>query len=153
MTPPFALHLVTLGVTDLKRAIAFYTNLGLPRRDQGSDSVAFFDAGGIVLSLFDRNALALDAGCAAQVAAPGTPSSPESTFSGIALAFNVADETAVARVITQAETAGARVLKPPQRAFWGGFSGYFADPDGHIWEVAHNPFWPLDAAGRPILPE
>lgn len=163
MTPTFGLHLVTLGVSDLSRAIAFYTAMGLPRRDQGSDSVAFFDAGGVVLSLFSRAALAADAG----MESAGVPSTPmdrpasatggaemaEPAFSGIALAFNVADEAAVARVIAQAETAGARVLKRPQRAFWGGFSGYFADPDGHIWEVAHNPFWPLDASGRPILPD
>ncbi len=163
MTPTFGLHLVTLGVADLSRAIAFCTAMGLPRRDQGSDAVAFFDAGGVVLSLFGREALAADAGMGtvgapeiamdhpAPVAGGAEPFKP--AFSGTALAFNVADEAAVARVISQAEAAGARILKSPQRAFWGGFSGYFADPDGHIWEVAHNPFWPLDAAGRPVLPD
>ncbi len=167
MTPTFGLHLVTLGVTELARSIAFYTAMGLRRRDQGSEKVAFFEAGGVVLSLFDRSALAADAGrCApaaasAEEAAPAellprggvssVPSRPD--FSGIALAFNVADEAAVGRVIAKAEAAGATVLKAPQRAFWGGFSGYFADPDGHVWEVAHNPFWPLDASGRPVLPD
>lgn len=163
MTPPFGLHLVTLGVADLPRAIAFYTAMGLPRRDQGSDAVAFFDAGSVVLSLFGRAALAADAG----LGGSNGPEAPEDqatrkadrsglhhpAFSGIALAFNVADEAAVARVIAQAEAAGARGLKSPERVFWGGFSGYFADPDGHVWEVAHNPFWPLDASGRPVLPE
>lgn len=163
MPPTFGLHLVTLGVTDLPRATAFYAAMGLPRRDQGSDAVAFFDAGGVVLSLFHRAALAADAG----IQTPVVPDTPEGqaaaatggaepskpAFSGIALAFNVADEDGVTRVIAQAEAAGARILKHPQRAFWGGFSGYFTDPDGHIWEVAHNPFWPLDASGRPVLPD
>ncbi len=167
MTPAFGLHLVTLGVADLEKAVAFYTAMGLARRDQGSDKVAFFDAGGVVLSLFDRGALAADAGLSdaatptgedaadvdRQSAAGADPAHPNRSFSGIALAFNVADEESVARVIAKAEAVGATVLKPPQRVFWGGFSGYFADPDGHLWEVAHNPFWPLDTAGRPVLPD
>lgn len=167
MTPTFGLHLVTLGVSDLAKAVAFYTGMGLARRDQGSDKVAFFDAGGVVLSLFDRSALAADAGLAnaskplAETTAPTDlppmadtdVALPRPGFSGIALAFNVADEGAVARVIAAAEGAGATILKTPRRVFWGGFSGYFADPDGHIWEVAHNPFWPLDAVGRPVLPD
>ncbi|WP_341990739.1 VOC family protein [Azorhizobium sp. AG788] len=167
MTPAFGLHLVTLGVADLEKAVAFYTAMGLARRDQGSDKVAFFDASGVVLSLFDRSALAADAGLTdastplAGTAAPTDPAPMADTaralskrsFSGIALAFNVADEEAVGHVMAAAEGAGATIVKTPQRAFWGGFSGYFADPDGHIWEVAHNPFWLLDAAGRPVLPD
>lgn len=159
MTPAFGLHLVTLGVADLEKAVAFYTAMGLARRDQGSDKVAFFDAGGVVLSLFDRGALAADAGLSDAATPTGVdtagadPARPDRNFSGIALAFNVADEESVARVIAKAEAVGATVLKPPQRVFWGGFSGYFADPDGHLWEVAHNPFWPLDTAGRPVLPD
>jgi len=71
---------------------------------------------------------------------------------GIALAYNARDKAEVDRVLIEAKTAGAKILKPAQEVFWGGYSGYFADPDGHPWEVAHNPFWPIGEDGRPILP-
>ncbi|WP_029005023.1 VOC family protein [Azorhizobium doebereinerae] len=152
MTPAFGLHLVTLGVADLARATAFYEGMGLKRRDAQSDAVAFFDAGGVVLSLFPRAALTADAGL--PPAPDGTaPDGAARDGCGIALAFNVAGEAAVEDVIASAAHRGAKVLKAPQRAFWGGYSGYFADLDGHIWEVAHNPFWPLDDRGRPTLPD
>lgn len=140
--PAFALHLVTLGVGDLGRAIAFYEAMGLERRAD-TQSVAFFMAGHVVLSLFPRDRLAEDA---------TVPDSPPADFAGLTLACNVAAPQEVARVIARAQAAGGRVVKPAQKAFWGGTSGYFADPDGHLWEVAHNPFFPFDAEGRLSVP-
>ncbi len=121
---------------------AFYEALGFKASAASNASVTFFDAGGPVLALFARCALAQDA--EVYDSHPGFP--------GVALAHNVNSEADVDRVIAEAVAAGAKPLKPGQRAFWGGYSGYFADPDGHIWEVAHNPFFPLDAAGRVTLP-
>ncbi|MFG1424168.1 VOC family protein [Roseixanthobacter liquoris] len=142
--PPLRLHLVTLGVADLPRSIAFYETLGLARRDRTTEGVAFFDAGGVVLSLFPRPALAADA----MRADTGTGG-----FSGIALAFNVPAADAVDAALAAAQAAGGTVVKAGQRVFWGGYGGYFTDPDGHLWEVAHNPFFPFDAAGRLVLPD
>ena len=140
MTPH--LSVVTLGVADIARARAFYEALGFKASADSNANVTFFDAGGVVLALFARSALANDAGVEDSV--PG--------FSGVSLAWNVADGAATDAAMALALSAGAKLLKPAQKAFWGGYHGYFADPDGHIWEVAHNPFWPLDANGRPQLP-
>ncbi|PPD28756.1 MAG: glyoxalase [Hyphomicrobium sp.] len=134
---------VTLGVADMVRARAFYERLGFKASSKSTESVTFFDAGGIVLGLYGRAALAEDA----QV------SDGAAGFSGIALAHNVGSDPEVDSVLAEAVAAGAKLLKPGQKVFWGGYSGYFADPDGHIWEVAHNPFLPLCADGRPQLPE
>jgi catechol 2,3-dioxygenase-like lactoylglutathione lyase family enzyme len=136
------LTLVTLGVEDVPRARDFYRRLGFVAAGPGSDSVAFFSAGGVVLALFGRKDLAKDA----------TVSDSRPGFSGVALAHNVRSEPEVEAVLKEAAAAGGRIVKPAQRAFWGGYSGYFADPDGHLWEVAHNPGFPLDAAGRIELP-
>jgi uncharacterized protein len=133
---------VTLGVDDVGRSRRFYQALGFKASSASQDAVAFFDAGGIVLSLFGRDALAEDVGV--------RPSQPG--FSGISLAHNVNSESEVDQVLGEAVAAGAKLLKPGQKAFWGGYSGYFADPDGHLWEVAYNPFMPLDANGRVTLP-
>ena len=125
------LSMITLGVRDLPRAVRFYEQgLGLPRLDLDSDSVAFFTLAGAWLGLYGREALAEDAG----VAAAG------SGFSGVALAHNVASREDVDATLAQAVAAGATLIKPGQDVFWGGYSGYFADPDGHLWEVAWNPF-------------
>jgi uncharacterized protein len=133
---------VTLGVSDIARARAFYEKLGFRASSASNASVTFFDGGGIVLGLYGRAALADDAHV------------PDGTrgFSGVALAHNVRSETDVAEVLAEAEAAGGTIVKPSQRAFWGGTSGYFADPDGHLWEVAHNPGFPLDGEGRVMLP-
>lgn len=133
---------VTLGVADIARARAFYERLGFKASASSNENVTFFDAGGLVLALFARTSLAADAKLADS--APG--------FSGVALAHNVFEPADVARVLAEAVAAGATLLKPAERAFWGGTSGYFADPDGHVWEVAHNPGFPLDAQGRVQLP-
>ena len=124
------ISMVTLGVTDLDRAIAFYRDgLGLPLND-GPDGVAFFGLNGSWLSLYARDSLAADA----TVAGEGDG------FRGFALAHNVATEAEVDQLLEDAVAAGARLVKPAQRVEWGGYSGYFADPDGFLWEVAHNPF-------------
>ncbi len=137
------LSLVTLGVADIARARRFYCDgLGWRESSAGNESVCFIDAGGVVLGLYGRAALAEDAG----VPPDG------GGFSGFALAHNVPSEADVDRVLAEAVDAGGILVKPGQKVFWGGYSGYFADPDGHLWEVAHNPFFPLDVAGRIQLP-
>lgn len=133
---------VTLGVADVAAARAFYERLGFKASSASQEGVTFFDAGGVVLALFARPALAEDAHVANSAPA----------FSGVALAHNVDSEADVDAVLAEAVAAGARLLKPGQRAFWGGYSGYFADIDGHLWEVAYNPFLPRDAHGRIALP-
>lgn len=126
------ISMITLGVSDLERSIHFYEQgLGLPRMDSPPE-VAFFTLNGSWLGLYGRESLAEDAG----VPAAG------SGFSGVTLAHNLESEAAVDELMGQAVAAGARLVKPPQKVAWGGYSGYFADPDGHLWEVAHNPlFW------------
>jgi catechol 2,3-dioxygenase-like lactoylglutathione lyase family enzyme len=121
--------LLTLGVVDLERAVRFYRDgLGLPQRPS-PPGVAFFPLRGTWLSLYAREALADDA----TVPAGG------SGFRGFTIAHNVASPDAVDRVLAEAAAAGGTLVKPGQRVFWGGYSGYFADPDGFLWEVAHNP--------------
>jgi catechol 2,3-dioxygenase-like lactoylglutathione lyase family enzyme len=132
-----SLTLVTLGVRDHARARSFYVTLGFDLLEGSNDSVSFLDVGGTLLALFGRSDLAADA----QVA--DTPTG----FSGIALARNVENEAAVDRVLQEAVAAGATLTKPGQKTFWGGYAGYFADPDGHLWEVAYNPYWTMDAEG------
>lgn len=141
--PAFRLHLVTLGVADVERAARFYETLGMKRRLSGAEGVAFFDAGGSVVSLYGRYDLARDAGM--ETMTPGSGS--------ITLAFNLGSEAAVDAAIDAAAKAGGKILKPGYRVFWGGYIGYFADPDGHVWEVAHNPQFPFDERGLLVLPE
>lgn len=143
LPPELRLHLVTLGVADLARASAFYEKMGLERRETGSEGVAFFRAGHVLLSLYPRHLLAEDAALA---------DNPPQPFAGLSLACNVASEPEVGALIARAVAAGGREVKPAQLVFWGGTSGYFADPDGHLWEVAHNPFFPFDAEGRLTVP-
>jgi catechol 2,3-dioxygenase-like lactoylglutathione lyase family enzyme len=131
--------LVTLGVADLSRSARFYEALGWVRTDQGNESVVFLQGEGIVLSLFGLEDLAEDAGLVPE---------PLPRFRGLTLAINLADEAETDRVFARALEAGGTAVKPPEKVFWGGYSGYFADPDGHLWEIAHNPFFALDAAGR-----
>jgi len=123
---------VTLGVADLGRAIRFYEDvLGLKRR-QTPPEVAFFEMGRTWLALYPRHLLAADAGVPAE----------GSGFAGFALAHNVRDEAGVDALLAQVAERGGRVVKPAQRADWGGRTGYFADPDGFLWEVAWNPHFP-----------
>lgn len=136
------INVVTLGVADVARARVFYEKLGFVASRDSSPNVTFFDAGGVVLALFGHDALAHDAHVV------GEPKG----FGGVTIAWNVASDAEVEAALAKAVAAGAHLMKPGQKVFWGGFSGYFADPDGHLWEVAHNPFWPLDEAGRVQLP-
>ncbi len=124
------ISMITLGVDDLERAIDFYQNgLGLPRRGEEQE-VAFFELNGTWLGLYGRAALAKDAGVEPQ----------GSGFNSFALAHNLGSEADVDAQMQQALDAGATLVKSPQKVFWGGYSGYFKDPDGHLWELAYNPF-------------
>jgi uncharacterized protein len=135
------LTLITLGVRDVARARAFYEALGFKAGTASQESVTFLDAGGVVLALYGRGALAEDATVADS--APG--------FSGVALAHNARSQADVDAVLAEAVAAGGELIKPAGKAFWGGYSGYFADPDGHLWEVAYNPYFRLGADGRVAL--
>jgi uncharacterized protein len=134
------ISMITLAVADMARAVRFYEQgLGLPRRASPPE-VAFFELNGSWLGLYGRAALAEDA----EVSAEGQG------FEGFALAHNLNSEAAVDALMARAEAAGAVVVKRPQKVFWGGYSGYFRDPDGHLWELAHNPFFwigPPDGGG------
>jgi len=133
--------IVTLGVDDLERALAFYRDgLGLPGdgivgQEFEHGAVAWFRLqGGVTLALFPRTSLAHDA---------GVPVGPRSATE-LSIAHNVRSPAEVDALVTRAEQAGGRVVKPPGPTFWGGYAGYFADPDGHLWEIAFNPNLPLD---------
>jgi catechol 2,3-dioxygenase-like lactoylglutathione lyase family enzyme len=129
------LSLVTLGVADLARAQRFYEALGWKRGNR-DDGVVFFQLPGMVLALWSRTALAEDA----RVADGGG-------FGGITFAYNARSRAEVDATLAEARAAGARILKPAEDTAWGGYSGYFADVDGHAWEVAWNPFWTISADG------
>lgn len=137
------ISLITLGVSDIAESTAFYERLGFKTSSASQDAITFMQAGGIVLALFGREALQEDAKAYDIWTGNG----------GIALAMNYASEADVDAMMEAAEAAGARILKPAQKAFWGGYGGYFADPDDHAWEIAHNPFWPMQENGRIGLPE
>ncbi len=126
------ISMITLGVRDLAAAVTFYQQgLGFPRMESPPE-VAFFTLNGTWLGLYGREALAEDA----------TVSVEGGGFAGVALAHNVASEAEVDETLAQAVAAGATLVKPGQKVFWGGYSGYFSDLDGHLWEVAYNPhFW------------
>ena len=122
--------LVTLGVAELARAQAFYDALGW-RAAEGSEGVVFYQAGGMVLALWGRDELAADSAV----------TDDRGGWGGVTLAYNTRTPAEVDEVIAQARAAGARIGREPAETFWGGYSGIFVDPDGHPWEVAHNPFW------------
>lgn len=133
------LNIITLGVADLDRSLHFYRDgLGWKPSSISNEHIAFFQLGAVLLALYPRASLAADA----QLPAAG------SGFAGFTLAQNVATRQAVDEALGCALAAGGTILKQAQEVFWGGYSGYFADPDGHAWEVAYNPFIKLDAAGR-----
>lgn len=124
------ISMITLGVADLQTSVMFYEKLGFPRMDS-PPSVAFFTLNGTWLGLYGREALAEDA----NVPADG------SGFGGFTLSHNLKSEAEVDTVMAEAKAAGANIVKPAQKADWGGYHGYFKDPDGHLWEIACNPFF------------
>jgi len=141
MTPQ-RVTLITLGVADLTRAKAFYAALGWAPTSQ-TEGVVFYQINGMVLGFFGLEDLAKDQGRADAPLGTGA----------MTLAQNFATEAEVDAAFATALDAGATLLKAPEKVFWGGYSGYYADPDGHVWEVAHNPFWPLNADGSLTLPK
>lgn len=146
--------LITLGVDDLDRATRFYEDLGW-RRSSASVTgvVAFLEGGNVALGLFGREALAEDAGLTVGLGTDGPADAKVTTGPAVALAMNVPEPGDVDTVLALAQRSGGRVTKPAERATWGGYSGYFVDPEGHLWEVAHNPGFPLDEDGKVTLPE
>lgn len=136
---PSRINLVTLGVEDLARSVAFYTSLGWPLSGPASPEIAFIHTAGPLLALFPFSDLQDDIGL------PRTPRG--GGFGGITLAVNVETEEAVAACLDDAVAHGATLLKASTKVHWGGVSGYFADPDGYTWEVAFNPFLPFDERG------
>lgn len=137
------LSIVTLGVADLTRSREFYQRLGWRRAMANSEGIVFFQAGGMALALYPRAELAKDA---------NLPPDGHG-FGGITIAYNARTREEVDAVLAEAQTAGATILKPAQEAFWGGYSGYFADPDGFPWEVAWNPFFMIAEDGALHLSE
>ena len=134
------LSLVTLGVADVARARTFYEALGWTTGAAPDDDVVFFQAGGMIVALWSRASLAEDSGV-------------EDTggWGGVTLALNMRSPAEVDAVVEEARRAGARVAREPAATFWGGYSGAFVDPDGHPWEVAHNPHWTLHDDGSVSL--
>jgi predicted lactoylglutathione lyase len=124
--------LITLGVADVQRARAFYERLGWTTETASDDDVVFFQAGGLVVALWGRQELAADSGVR-----------DTRGWGGVTLAHNVASPAEVDATLAQAKAAGATIPRAGADTFWGGYSGVFVDPDGHPWEVAHNPHWTL----------
>jgi len=133
------ISLVTLGVADLQRAVAFYENALGWKAEASPPGVVFFDLNGFVFALWPHTSMARDL---------DVPVETLPAYRGSALAYNARSEAEVDAVFDRLKAHGANILKPPHKTFWGGYSGYFCDPDGHVWEVAHNPFWPVRADGR-----
>ncbi len=133
--------LVTLGVADLPRARAFYEALGWTTGAGPDDDVAFFQAGGMIVALWSREKLAQDSGVA-----------DDGGWGGVTFAYNTRSPAEVDAVVEEARAAGAAIPREPGETFWGGYSGMFVDPDGHPWEVAHNPRWTIRDDGSVELP-
>ena len=136
------LSLVVAGTRDLPRAKAFYEGMGW-KAAPGPDDIAFFQLGGIIFGLYGVDALAAEANVA----------EPTDGFGGMALAYNGRTRKEVDSVLAEAVEHGGRLLKAAADTHWGGYSGYFSDPDGHVWEVAYNPFFPIDDDGAVRLPD
>ena len=143
MTLTPRINFVTLGVADIARARGFYERLGLRASSASNADVTFFDANGVVLGLFGHHALAEDAHVVA---------GPPPAYRGVALAWNATSEAEADAIVAHALACGGRLVKAAEKVFWGGYSGYFADPDGHLWEVAYNPYFPINPQGRIELP-
>lgn len=136
------LNLITLGVADFQKALNFYEKgLGWKKSEKSVDGLALFPLGGMTLALHPMEELAEDC----------TLGFEASVFSGMTISYNAKSEKEVEDVLSQVEKLGATIVKPAQRVYWGGYSGYFKDPDGYLFEVAYNPYWELDANDNLIL--
>jgi uncharacterized protein len=147
MPIPQRFSLVTLGVADVDAATAFYRRLGWRQSTHSVEGTTFFSTPGPIIALWTSPELAVDAGLATEADAP--QAAPP--FRGVALAINFDTRDEVDRALADWHAAGGRITKPAEETEWGGYSGYGADPDGNLWELAHNPFWPLDERGMPHL--
>jgi uncharacterized protein len=179
MGVPAAVSLITLGVADVEASTRFYSDLGFELSSASvPGEVSFFRTAGGLLALWGAQELAEDAAVRADtvpadtvpadtvpadtvpadtvradtVPADTVPADAVAGHRGVSLAVNVASESAVDDALAHAQASGARITRGARKVDWGGYNGYFADPDGHLWEVAYNPFWPLDDRGLPILP-
>jgi uncharacterized protein len=144
IAPNFAI--VTLGVTDLERSIRFYGDLGWERRGDVANGIVWFKTSGTWIGLYGYDELAEDARLDV------VPAEEQPTYRGITLAINLPSEDAVDLAFVRVQEAGGTIVKPATRAEWGGYSGYFADPDGILWEIAYNPGFPIDDEGRIEIP-
>ena len=137
------LNIVTLGVEDLERSLKFYRDgLGWKPSSASNENIAFFQMGGVAIALYPPEKLVEDV----------KTNSGSSGFSGITLAYKAKDEEEVDKVLKEVESLGATIVKKAEKVFWGGYSGYFADFDGHLWEVAWNPFFKFDESDNLVLP-
>jgi uncharacterized protein len=137
------INIITFGVNDMVLMRGFYKRLGLVASSSSNESITFFDVNGIVLGLFSHHELAEDA---------AVKHEPMQNYKGVTVAWNAKSEAETDTILKHAEKAGAKILKPAQKVFWGGYSGYFADPENNLWEVAYNPFFAFDTEGRIVLP-
>ncbi len=135
------LSMITLGVADLERAVAFYENVVGWKAAPSPSEIAFFDLGGLVFSLYPHDDMAKDMNAALD-------DSGEVAYQGFALAHNARSKEEVDSIFSRLKDNGATIVKEPEEVFWGGYSGYFSDPDGHSWEVAYNPHWVIQKDGR-----
>ncbi len=135
------LSMITLGVADLERAVEFYERVVGWTPAEGPPGIAFFDLGGIVFSLYPHADMAKDINVEPNI-------SRDAAYQGFALAHNVESEEKVDAIFSHLKDKGAKILKEPEHVFWGGYSGYFSDLDGHSWEVAYNPHWAITDDGR-----
>ena len=140
--PEHRLSIMTLGVQDRAALTAFYADI-IGFKNVGPEGMTLFDMGGFMLGLWEEDKLAKDA---------GLPHNRSGDFKGVALAYNARSIEEVDAIFARLNDAGVTVTTAPHKAFWGGYSGYFADPEGNAWEIAFNPFWTLDEAGRVVLP-
>jgi hypothetical protein len=138
------ISLITLGVADLQRAVNFYENVVGWKPEQSPPGVVFFDLNGVVFALWPHDELAKDM---------NMPAGSVPSYRGYSLAHNARSEAEVDAIFARLKQHGATILKQPQKAFWGGYSGYFSDPDGHVWEIAYNPFWTIRQDGRVMMKE
>lgn len=136
------LTLITLGVNDINKSLAFWEGLGWKKSAASMDDIAFFKLDGLILGLYPRKLLAEDA----------TVSEEGTGFSGLTISYNAKSQQEVDEVLAEVQKLGATLIKPGQKVFWGGYSGYFKDIDGHLFEVAHNPFWEFDENDNVVLP-